>query len=573
MIFKDETRREQREMNKVRFKRPLPDERVKEFDALMITPDCVCLNSTKATLRIADVDSFRADIAAFRTFFPKHDALPLVGILASLAVEKSMLAYAERQAFWCWRPVTSSWRSRTGPISGPSVGNNPGPAIALGVAEKLEPPRFFLSDPNYTPAQGTAMQLKVLAFVLAGGEGTRLYPLTRERAKPAVPFGGKYRIVDFVLSNLINSGIYSIYVLIQFRSQSLLQHLSDGWKLGGVLKNEFLIPVPAQMRTEGKEWYQGTADAIHQNINLIEQSRPDVVVVFGADHIYRMNIRAMIEYHEQKCAHVTIAALPMDKKFAKDFGVIEATNSGRIMGFHEKRANAPTMPGDPGQIYASMGNYVFSTDMLVKMIEEDRRNPKSSHDFGKDILPQAVGQAEMFAYNFNTNRISGEDTGKTPYWRDVGTLDAFYEANMDIRAISPELNLFNREWPLRTASYPDPPAKFAFDEEERRGQAIDSVISEGCIISGGQVRDSVLGRNIYVHAGSEISACVIFDNCDIGRNTKLRRCIVQKNARIPEGSVIGYDHEKDKRHYLVTESGIVVIDGKRTPMQLSRLTI
>ncbi len=417
------------------------------------------------------------------------------------------------------------------------------------------------------------MQLKVLAFVLAGGEGTRLYPLTRERAKPAVPFGGKYRIVDFVLSNLINSGIYSIYVLIQFRSQSLLQHLSDGWQFGGVLKTEFLIPVPAQMRTEGKEWYQGTADAIHQNINLIEQSRPDVVVVFGADHIYRMNIRAMIEYHEQKRAHVTIAALPMDKKFAKDFGVVEATSSGRIMGFHEKRPDAPTMPGDPSRVYASMGNYVFSTDMLVKMIEEDRRNPDSSHDFGKDILPRAVGRAEMFAYNFNTNPIPGEDPDKTPYWRDVGTLDAFYEANMDIRAISPELNLFNREWPLRTASYPDPPAKFAFDEEDRRGQAIDSVISEGCIISGGQVRDSVLGRNVYVHAGAEIEACVIFDNCDIGRNTKLRRCVIQKNVRIPEGSVIGYDHEKDKKHHLVTESGIVVVDGKRTPMLLSTLTI
>jgi len=417
------------------------------------------------------------------------------------------------------------------------------------------------------------MQLKVLAFVLAGGEGTRLHPLTRERAKPAVPFGGKYRIVDFVLSNLINSGIYSIYVLIQFRSQSLLQHLSDGWQFGGILKNEFLIPVPAQMRTEGKEWYRGTADAIHQNINLIEQSRPDVVVVFGADHIYRMNIRAMIEYHEQKRAHATVAALPTDKKFAKDFGVIEATNSGRIIGFHEKQADAPAMPGDPDRVYASMGNYVFSTEMLVKMIEEDQRDPDSSHDFGKDILPKAIDHAEFFAYDFNTNPIPGEDPDKTPYWRDVGTLDAFYEANMDIRAISPELNLFNRQWPLRTASYPDPPAKFAFDEEDRRGQAIDSVISGGCIISGGQVRDSVLGRNVYVHARSEIDACVIFDNCDIGRNARLRHCILQKNVRIPEGATIGYDLDEDKKRYHVTESGIVVVDGKRTPMQLSTLTV
>jgi glucose-1-phosphate adenylyltransferase len=353
----------------------------------------------------------------------------------------------------------------------------------------------------------------------------------------------------------------------------LLQHLSDGWQFGGLLESEFLVPVPAQMRTEGKEWYRGTADAIYQNLNLVEQSAPDIIVVFGADHIYRMNIRGMIEYHEQKRAHVTIAALPTDKKFAKDFGVIETTNSGRVIGFHEKKADAPTIPQDPSRVYASMGNYIFSTDMLLKMIEEDQRNPDSSHDFGKDILPQAIGRAEMFAYNFNTNQIPGEESGKAPYWRDVGNLDAFYEANMDMRAISPDLNLFNRQWPLRTASYPDPPTKFAFDEEGRRGQALDSVVSGGCIISGGQVRNSVLGRHIYVHAGAEIDACVIFDNCDIGRNVKMRRCIMQKNVRIPEGTIIGYDHAEDRKYHHVTESGIVVIDGKRTPMELSTLTI
>lgn len=264
---------------------------------------------------------------------------------------------------------------------------------------------------------------------------------------------------------------------------------------------------------------------------------------------------------------------PFNKKFAKDFGVIEAAASGRILGFHEKRADAPTMPGDSSRVYASMGNYVFSTEMLLKMIEDDQENSASSHDFGKDILPKAIGQAKMFAYNFNTNQIPGEEPDKVPYWRDVGTLDAFYDANMDIRAISPELNLFNREWPLRTASYPDPPAKFAFDEEERRGQAIDSVVSGGCIISGGLVKDSVLGRHVFVHTGCQIEGCVIFDNCDIGRNAKLRRCILQKNVRIPEGSVIGYDHEEDRKHYHVTESGIVVIEGSRTPMPISTITI
>lgn len=413
------------------------------------------------------------------------------------------------------------------------------------------------------------MQLKVLAIVLAGGEGTRLAPLTKERAKPAVPFGGKYRIVDFVLSNLVNSGIHSIYVVIQFRSQSLLQHLSDGWQFGGILKNHFIVPVPAQMRSAGKNWYQGTADAIHQNINLIEQSGPDLVAVFGADHIYRMNIRAMIEFHEHKRAHATVAAIPTDRKYAKEFGVLEVTNTGRIIGFHEKRADAPTMPGDSNMVYASMGNYIFSTDMLLRCVEEDQRDDASSHDFGKDILPRMVGQAELFAYDFMTNQIPGETNAKMPYWRDVGTLDAYYEANMDIRAIDPALNLFNREWPVRTAGYSDPPTKFAFDEDDRRGQAIDSVVAGGCIISGASVRNSVLGRHVYVHSRAEVDACVIFDNVDIGRGCKLRKCILEKNVHIPAGTTIGYDADEDRKHYTVTDSGIVVVEGKRTPVELT----
>lgn len=417
------------------------------------------------------------------------------------------------------------------------------------------------------------MRLKVLAIVLAGGEGTRLAPLTKERAKPAVPFGGKYRIVDFVLSSLINSGIHSIYVVIQFRSQSLLQHLNDGWQTGGILKSAFVVPVPAQMRSAGKDWYRGTADAIHQNINLIEQSRPDIVAVFGADHIYRMNIHEMIEFHEHKRAHATVAAIPTDKKYSKEFGVLETTHSGRIIGFHEKKADAPTMPGDPNRVYASMGNYIFSTDMLLKMVEEDQKDENSSHDFGKDILPKMVSSAELFAYDFMTNRIPGEPHGKMPYWRDVGTLDAYYEANMDLRAIDPQLNLFNAQWPLRTAGYSDPPTKFAFDEDGRRGQAIDSVVAGGCIISGASIRNSVIGRHVYAHAGVEIDECVIFDNCDIGRRSKLRRCILEKNVQIPEDSVIGYNLDEDRKKYHVSESGIVVIEGKRTPVKLSTITI
>ncbi|MCU0837799.1 MAG: glucose-1-phosphate adenylyltransferase [Rhodospirillales bacterium] len=417
------------------------------------------------------------------------------------------------------------------------------------------------------------MELKVLAFVLAGGEGTRLYPLTKERAKPAVPFGGKYRIIDFVLSNLVNSGIYSIYVVIQFRSQSLLQHLSDGWQSRGILKSEFIVPVPAQMRSEGKDWYRGTADAIHQNINLIEQSAPHLVLVFGGDHIYRMNIREMIEFHEQKRAHVTVAALPVDKKYAREFGVIETTYGNRIVGFHEKNANAPTIPGDPSKVFASMGNYIFSTDMLLKMVEEDQADPDSSHDFGKNILPKAIDRCEMFAYDFLTNKIPGEPAEKLPYWRDVGTLDAYYEANMDIRAISPELNLFNRDWPLRTAGYSDPPTKFAFDEDDRRGHAIDSVLSGGCIISGALIKNSVIGRHVYVHAGAEVIDSIVFDNCDIGRRCKLRRCIVEKNVKIPPDTVIGYDPDDDKKRFFVSESGLVVIEGPRSPVELTRIML
>lgn len=417
------------------------------------------------------------------------------------------------------------------------------------------------------------MELKVLAFVLAGGEGTRLFPLTKERAKPAVPFGGKYRLVDFVLSNLVNSGIYSIYVVVQFRSQSLLQHLSEGWQLGSLLKSEFIVPVPAQMRTEGKDWYRGTADAIHQNINLIEQSAPNIVCIFGADHIYRMNIRDMIEFHERKRAHVTVAAIHVDKQYSKEFGVIETTTGNRIVGFHEKNPNAPTMPNDPSKVFASMGNYIFSTDMLLKLVQEDQEDPNSSHDFGKDILPKAMKHCEMFAYDFMSNKIPGELPGKLPYWRDVGTLDAYFDANMDLRSITPELNLFNRQWPLRTSGYSDPPTKFAFDEEDRRGQAIDSVLAGGCIISGGLVRDSVIGRSVYVHAGAEVDSCIIFDNCHIGRRAKLRRCILEKNVRIPEDAVIGYDLEKDKEKYFVSDSGIVIITGPRSPVQLATLTV
>jgi glucose-1-phosphate adenylyltransferase len=418
------------------------------------------------------------------------------------------------------------------------------------------------------------MRIRVLGIVLAGGKGTRLFPLTKERAKPAVPFGGKYRIIDFVLSNFINSGIYSVYVLTQFRSQSLLQHLSEGWQFGSLLKNQFIIPVPAQMRSSDETWYQGTADAIYQNINLVEQSDPHFVAIFGGDHIYRMNIMSMIEYHVSKAAEVTVAAIPVDRKHAAEFGVIETSGDGRILNFHEKNPEAPTMPGDSGRVLASMGNYVFSTRTLLRLLHDDAAEADSDHDFGRNILPKLAGKSEMYAYDFQTSRIPGEPLDAEPYWRDVGTIDAYYEANMDLRSITPALNLYNREWPLRTTAYPDPPAKFTFDQEQRRGQAIDSIVSGGCILSGGMVRNSVLGRGVKVHSGAVVDDCIILDNCDVGRRARLRRVILDKNVRIPQDAVIGEDHEADRKNgHHVTESGIVVVEGARSPVSVSEMVV
>ncbi len=414
-----------------------------------------------------------------------------------------------------------------------------------------------------------------MAFVLAGGKGTRLAPLTKERAKPAVPFGGRYRIIDFVLSNLVNSGIYSIYVLIQFKSQSLLQHLRDGWEFSSILKNQFIIPVPAQMRLPGEVWYRGTADAIYQNVNLIEQSDPHVVAIFGADHIYRMNIRAMIEYHEEKRADVTVAAIPVPKELAGEFGVIVTDASGRILEFREKDPNAPTMPGNPNFVLASMGNYIFKKSTLVKELEDDHGKPGSDHDFGKNILPGLVGRAEIFAYDFNTNRIPGDPPDQPAYWRDVGTIDAYYEASMDLRSVTPSLNLYNRQWPLRTAGYEDPPAKFVFDEEGRRGMAVESIIGGGSIISGGYVKGSILGRGVRVFDGAVVENSIVFDNCRIGRGAKVRRAILDKNVIVADGDTYGFDPVADraKSCVTITESGLVVVEGERSRVSVTTMNI
>jgi glucose-1-phosphate adenylyltransferase len=393
---------------------------------------------------------------------------------------------------------------------------------------------------------------------MAGGQGTRLHPLTRDRAKPAVPFGGKYRIVDFVLSNMVNSQIYSIYLMVQWRSQSLIEHLKDGWQFGRILHDHFIIPVPAQMRS-GESWYQGTADAIFQNLNLIDDFKPDLVAVFGADHIYRMDIQQMIAFHIDRKAAVTVATLPVALDEANQFGVLDVDSGLRVFGFDEKPEHPRPMPGAPGKCLASMGNYLFDPQVLRAALIEDSQDRNSGHDFGHNLIPTLIDRVPVYAYNFMTNRIRGDSEENLAYWRDVGTIEAYYEANMDLRDAKPHLNLYNPFWPLRTAYFNQPPAKFVFNEVARRGVAVHSIISEGCIISGGAVRNSILGRSVFVHSYSEIDDSVVMDYCNIGRHARIRRAIIDKNVHIAEGEVIGYDLEQDRKRFTVTDSGIVVI--------------
>jgi glucose-1-phosphate adenylyltransferase len=405
---------------------------------------------------------------------------------------------------------------------------------------------------------------RILGMIMAGGEGTRLQPLTRDRAKPAVPFGGKYRLIDFVLSNFVNSGIFSVYVMVQFKSQSLIEHLASGWKFGGLISEHFVSPVPAQMR-HGQTWYKGTADAIYQNLNLIENYAPDLVAVFGADHIYRMDVCQMADFHRQREAQVTVATLPVPREEASSFGIVDVGAGGVVTGFYEKPEDPVEMADRPGYCLASMGNYIFDAAFLMRVLLEHADREPGDSDFGKHIIPAHLAEGRTYAYDFATNRLPGEPEGKPTYWRDVGTLDAFYEANMDLRSPDPALNLYNAHWPVRTAEAPNPPAKFVFAEDFRRGQAVQSVVSEGCIVSGGSVSNSVLGRNVFVHSFAQVEDSVIMDGCRIRRHAKVRRAIIDKYVEVPEGETIGYDLERDRQRYTVTESGLVVIPKEPRP--------
>ena len=413
---------------------------------------------------------------------------------------------------------------------------------------------------------------RVLGLILAGGKGTRLFPLTKERSKPAVPFAGKYRIVDFVLSNFVNSGIYSIYVLTQFKSQSLLQHMRNAWQFSELLTSQFILPVPAQMR-KGERWYQGTSDAIHQNIHLIELSQPEMVAVFGADHIYYMDVRQMIAYHRDKGAKGTVAALPIPIEEAARFGTLEVDADWRIVRFCEKVADAPEIPGRPGWCLASMGNYIFDPDVLVSELRRDAARPDSQHDFGGNMLPEMVEEMPIYAYDYMTNVVPGERPENHGYWRDVGTIEAFFDANMDLRSIAPALNLHNPDWPLRTAEYPAAPSRYCTDASGRHGEAIDSVVSEGCVLHGSKVSGSVLGRSVYVDSGAVVEDSIVMARCHIGAGASIRRAIIDKNARIPAGVRIGFDEESDRSRYHVSSTGIVMVEGSRTAIPITPVAI
>lgn len=393
---------------------------------------------------------------------------------------------------------------------------------------------------------------KVLAMILAGGRGERLYPLTRDRAKPAVPFGGIYRIIDFSLSNCINSDIRRIYVLTQYKSTSLHRHIQFGWNVLSVPLGEFIGVIPAQQRM-GEQWYQGTADAIFQNFYLLQQEKPDHVLILSGDHIYKMDYRKMIAFHLEKGADLTAAAIRMDHGSSREFGVIEVDEERRIIGFEEKPEAPKTIPGDPEGILASMGVYVFQTEVLVRRLIEDARS-ESSHDFGKDIIPKMIQKDKVFSFDFREG-----DRGGTEYWRDVGTLDAYFEANMDLVSVTPHLNLYDSHWPILTYQPSFPPAKTVWEEEGRTGTTLNSILSNGCIISGGRVRRSILSPQVRVNSYAEVENSILLDGVDVGRNAKIRRAIIDKEVQIPAGTEIGYCLEEDAKHFTVTGSGIVVV--------------
>ncbi|MEZ4409662.1 MAG: glucose-1-phosphate adenylyltransferase [Polyangiales bacterium] len=413
-----------------------------------------------------------------------------------------------------------------------------------------------MAEMKWDRKQGSAPS--VLAMVLAGGEGKRLHPLTGDRAKPAVPFGGRYRIIDVVLSNLVNSGMVRIKVLTQYKSASLEEHIARAWRLSPILDN-YIETIPAQQRT-GLSWFRGSADAVWQCFNAVEDADPDFVVIFGGDHIYKMDVRLMLNWHFETDAELTVAAVPVPSHEARAFGVLKIDDEGRVIEFVEKPAEPPEMPGRPGWSLASMGNYIFNVAALREELALDQADEGSAHDFGKSIVPGMVSRGRrVYAYDFGRNVIPGE--GELTYWRDIGTIKSYFDANMDLVNIKPEFSLYNKRWPIRTGMSFEPPAKFVFSDQNnsRVGIATDSLVCDGCIISGGQIHRSVLSAGVRVNSFAHVEQCILQERVQVGRYARLRRVIVDKGVEIPAGMQIGFDPDEDRKRFTVDEDGIVVI--------------
>jgi len=401
------------------------------------------------------------------------------------------------------------------------------------------------------------MTHKVLTFIMAGGKGERLYPLTRDRAKPAVPFGGIYRIIDFTLSNCINSGLRKIYVLTQYKSASLQRHIRLGWNILPSELAQFIEILPAQQRV-GDSWYLGTADAIYQNLYTLEMDHPDEVLILAGDHIYKMNYYAMIDFHREVGADLTVGVVEVEKEKSGHLGVVEVDNMGRVKGFQEKPKDPKTIPNKPDKVYASMGIYVFDHSVIMQELNDDAKKTGTSHDFGKDIIPQMLKKGlKVAAYNF-----IDENKKEAQYWRDIGTIDAYYEANMDLIQVEPVFNLYDKDWPTRTYQEQFPPAKTIHSGEEiagRIGLVLDSIVSGGCIVSGGKIQRSILSPNVRINSYSEVHDSILMEGVNVGRYAKVKRAIIDKDVNIPQGAVIGYDLQADKKKFFVSESGIVVV--------------